>query len=331
MFLILSFYLFQRKKYILSGSVGAFSLLTRLYAFPVIFGFALVAFLKNKKSFWKYFLGGLIIFVPINLILFFLFRENYLNSIFFYHLSKTAGISKLAIFEFFIKWDFLLIILSLISIFMKNRAKLIPFLIPAGTTLLFFLFYSDIYYLYFGLLLPFLAILSGITLKELAENVSKNYKKYFYIILILVLVFVIFHNSFFYFKDHASTAKIDSLEEIANYVKTNSNESDVIYGSFEIVPLVAILSERKIINNYIDTNEKVFLTEVVDVGERTKELRGKVKFVIMKTFVDTNGKIVYLEKIVDSDFLLNECKIVKKYPIKKDYQDNMIVIFDCEK
>ncbi len=325
MFFMISFYLVHKQKYFLGGIISSLALLTRLYVAFAIVGIGIYLLIKNWKKFVWFALGISVIFIPVNLILLFLFKENYLTSVFLYHFLKTEGILKLGIFRFFIKWDFTLIILTISSLFLKTRKSLKQPLIVAGAISLFYVFYSDVYYLYFGVLIPFLAICAGVVLGKIKERK----KEIAVVLMILVLCLVIF-NSAFYVKNHALTSKIEFLDEISEYIKANSLENQTIYGDFEIAPLVAMVSERKIINNYIDTNEKTFLTGLYNIEERTNLLKGKVKFVILKVFMDSNNKIISTEQIINKTFLSDECTLVKTYNLEKDYGgDNAVVLFDC--
>ena len=326
MFLVIGCYLIYEKKYFLAGILVSLSLLTRLYSAIAIMGLIIYLLIKNRKSLLKFILGIAIVFIPVNLIFILIFKHNYLTPVFLYHLLKSIGISKINIFKFFLKWDIILVVLSSTSIFFKERKKLLLPFITVTTIILFYIFYADIYYLYLGLIIPFLAILGGWTIYNLLEKVHWKNKV---LAVILVLIILIVPTTCFYLKNQAQTAKIEFTKEIVNFVKENTQSQDTIYGSFEITPLVALLSERKIIGNYIDTNEKTFISGIYDIEKRTNKLQGNVKLVIMKTLLDQNGKILYLEGIIDPEFLLKECNVTKTYPIKKDYSDNAIIIFDC--
>jgi len=282
--------------------------------------------IKNRKTFLKFILGVIIIFVPINLLLILLFKENYLNSVFLYHLLKSEGISKLIIFKFFLRWDFILIFLSAFALTFKNKKKILFPLIVAGVILLFYIAYADIYYLYLGLLIPFLAIIGGYSLYKLTKKIPQ---KFLFILIIFLLGIIIIHNSSFYIKDHSSTAKIDFIYDIVEYVQENSEINDKIYGDFEIAPLVALMSKRKIINNYVDTNEKTFISGLYNIQERTNTIRGNVKFILMKALLDQEGKILHMNGIIEQSFLLEECNLTKTYSINADYSDNTILVFDC--
>lgn len=326
MFIVIGCYLIYREKYLLSGIVLSLALMTRLYAAFALIGLLIYLALKQRNGLIKFLAGIIIIILPVNIILLLIFKGDYLTSVFLYHLLKSEGIAKLNILKFFLRWDFLFILLSAFALFIKGRKKLLlPFIVAAAIGA-FYMFYADIYYLYLAMLVPFLAMLAGCSLERMAGRLPKAAGV---IIVLLILAIVATHNSIFYIKDHAYTAKIDFIDDIVKYVKENSNTGDTIYGSFEITPLVALLSGRRIASNYIDTNEKTFLTGLYDVGKRTESLKGNVKFVLMKMLVDPAGKVIQMENIIDPDFLRQECNATKTYWIKKDYSSNALVVFDC--
>ncbi len=326
LFIVLSCYLIYKEKYFLGGIIASLSLLTRLYAAFAVLGIMIFLLIKNRKAFLNFILGIIIIFIPVNLLLILLFKGNYLNSVFLYHLLKSEGIPKLTILKFFLKWDFILISLSALALIFKDKKKILLPLIIAGTILLFYIFYADIYYLYFGLLMPFLAILGGYSLYKLTKKVPQ---KFLFILIIFLLGIIIINNSAFYIKNHSSTAKIDFIYDIVKYVQENSRPQDKIYGDFEIAPLVALMSKREITNNYVDTNEKTFISGLYNIKERTNAIRGNTKFVLIKALLDQKGKILHMNGIIEPDFLLKECNLTKTYPIKADYSDNAVLVFDC--
>jgi len=326
MFLIISYYFIENEKPFIAGVFSALSCLTRFYAIFAIFGILIYFLIKNKKALLSFIIGYASIFIPVNFVLCFFFKENYVSSVFLYHFLKSTGIPKLNIFKFFIQWDFLIVLFAISSLFLKRRRQiLLPFLL-SFTTLIFYAFYMDIYYLYLGLIIPFLSILASHFIINICQKIS--WRKHF-ILILMILILIMGYNSFFYLKNHTSTSKIEFLDEISEYIKVNSLENQTIYGSFEITPLVAMVSGRRITNNYIDTNEKTFLTGLYNINERTNLLKGKVKFVILKVLIDSNQEIISTEQIINREFLLNECTLVKVYNIEKDYSDNAVVLFDC--
>ena len=327
MFLVICCYFLYEKKYFIAGIFASLALLTRLYSAIAIIGLLIYLLIANRKAILKFILGIAVVFIPVNALLILIFKSNYLTPVFLYHLLKSAGISKASIFAFFIKWDILLVVLSLTSIFFKKRKKLLLPIITALTIILFYIFYADIYYIYLGLIIPFLAILGAWTVYNLIEKVQWKNKT---LAVILVLIILVLPTTCFYLKNQAQTAKIEFNKEIVDFVKENTSPTDTIYGSFEIAPLVALLSKRKIQGNYIDTNEKTFISGLYDIENRTNELRGNVSLVIMKSLLNENGDLIQMDEIINPDFLLNQCNTTKIYPITKDYSDNAVIIFKCK-
>ncbi|MBU4482262.1 hypothetical protein L6278_00540, partial [Candidatus Parcubacteria bacterium] len=110
----------------------------------------------------------------------------------------------------------------------------------------------------------------------------------------------------------------------------NSNPQDKIYGSFEVAPLVAIMTGRQIVGNFIDTNNKTFSTNMFNLAEREKILaKEKVKFIITKTLVNQQGQLLELGRYISLDFLNTNCQAIKTFPIKKDYYSNLLVVWEC--
>ena len=135
----------------------------------------------------------------------------------------------------------------------------------------------------------------------------------------------------FYLKDHANTARIDYIHDLNNFIIKNNNSQDEIYGSFEITPLVSIMTGREITSNFIDTNSKTFSTGMFNLDTREKILKNnKTKFILTKILASPEGKILALDNFISFNFLNKYCKPIKNYAIKKDYYSNLLVVWQCE-
>lgn len=332
---LFSIYLLLKNKPAWSGLLSALALLARFYAAPIILAIIIFILLnKNKrKHFWKFILSSGSIFIGINLILYLIFKENYIQDVFIYNLLKTEVQSKMSVFKFFLEWDWPLLILASLSLLINKFKKLILPLLGVLTTGLFLFIFQDIYYLYFNLLMPFIAILAGLFLARIVVT-SLNYQKYFIHFvsggIILALLMLSLTNINFYLKDHAGTARIDYIENLNNFIINNSNSQDKIYGSFEITPLVSVMTGREIVGNFVDTNSKTISTGMFDINEREKILKNnKIKFIITKILVSPDGNILALDNFISFNFLENNCQPVKTFPIKKDYYSNLLIVWEC--
>jgi len=325
MFILGMVYFIYYEKPFLAGIFGSLALLTRLYSpFPIA-GAALYLLILERKKLWKFILGCSLPFFITSIFMQLISNGNFLESIFFFRmrLVDMIGIPKYRILSFFTKWDLTLVIGSLFFYFTKKKKE---FLLPLSITtflLIFYILYSDLYYLYLGLIIPFLSIFTSHSLMHFRKIKSFN------ILIIIFLIFIISFNSFHYTKDHSETARITFIDEITDFIKENTGKKDTLYGSFEITPLVALTSNRKITNNFVDTNPKNFMTNTISIKERTEKMKDDLKFIITKVLI-SNGKIQSFEDFVDPEFL-QTCNLTKIFPIKKDYSSNAIIIWDCKK
>ncbi|HMB17561.1 MAG TPA: hypothetical protein VKO61_01475 [Candidatus Paceibacterota bacterium] len=334
MFFVISLYFVVNKKKPLWGGVfSALALLTRLYVAPAILGLLIYLLLKDRKNFLRFSLSLGLIFVSINLVLLGFFGADYFESVYRYHLLKSEGLSKTKVLTFFVNWDLILLILAGGVLFLKRKKEvLLPSLVIL-TTALFFITYSDIYYLYLVLLIPALSLLAGWTIYRSSQYFftrnSNVFKLCFVFLLTALLIFVFSYNTAFYIKDHASVANITFLDDISKEIEEGSKPEARVYGSFDIAPLVALESNRRIAGNFIDTNRKTFLTGMYDVHKRTQALEGKVKFVILRATVNNQGQVIKMDNIIEKSFLDKKCKLKNTYYTTKDYTQNATLLFEC--
>ncbi len=72
-----------------------------------------------------------------------------------------------------------------------------------------------------------------------------------------------------------------TAEEIAAYIRDNSERSDTITGSSTHAPTVALLADRRMAADHVDTNAKTFKTGVVSEADFwNKVCQDKVKFIV---------------------------------------------------
>lgn len=325
MFILISCYFIYEKKYLLGGIIASLALMVRLYALFAITGIIVYLLIKNRESCLRFFKGVMILFLSVNIILFFLFRERYIIPVFLYTLLRTGGVFRFEVLKNFLVGDAILVLLSLVALFLKDKKKLLlPFLV-AGFIITSYMLYRDVYSMYFAFVAPFLAILGGYVLYSLVKNIS-SYK---HVLTLCIIIFFIVQNSYIYIRQYSPAQSIDFIDDIKGFVEKNSTPDDKIYGDSGITPLIALLSGRKIVNNYVDTNRKTFDSGLFDVNERTNSIRGKVRFVIIRVLVGSKGDVTGVREIIDQKFLSEECSLVNSYSIKENQENCAILLFDC--
>ena len=325
-FILGMIYFIEEDKPLLAGIFGSLALSTRLYALFPIAGAGIYYLICKRKSIWSFLIGLASVFISLSIIFQILSRGAYLDQIFFFrlHLISGIGLSKSEILSFFIKGDFLLILGTFLYFLLDNEKKklLLPILATAFSLILYIV-YSDIYYLYFALIIGFLAIFTTKFIFTFEDQ--KNFKM---ILGIFLSIFILF-NSFFYIIDYGSSSNINFTNDLVEFVKENSSENQTIYGSFEITPLIGILAHRKLAGNIADTNPKNIMTNTFTIGDIEKKIEG-VKFIIVKGNILNDGSIVGFDASTPINYIRENCKIEKTYSLKEDFTSNVVVVYDCE-
>jgi hypothetical protein len=325
-FILGMIYFLEFNKPIIAGIFASLAMLTRLYApFPIV-GAGLYLLIYRKNQFWKFATAAILPFAIISIIFQIISNGNYLDQIFFFRLNLITGIglSKLNILKFFFLSDIILILGSIAwLIFNKNKKQLLLPILTFLSTAILYVIYSDIYYLYFGLIIGTMAIFTT----QFIFN-FKN-KKQFKKILTIFLIILIILTTVSYIKNHATAANINFIDEATNFIKANSLENQTIYGHFSITLLLSLKSGRRLAGNIADTNPKNTMTHTITEQEIINKIK-PVKFIITKTTILPNNQILGFDSSIPINYLKQNCNIVKTYSIKKDYSDNTVIIWNCE-
>ncbi len=255
---------FFRKKPIVSGVLWALATLIKLYVIPGFIGWILWLILtkkteRAKKTAVVYATTGALFMLPFLIIV----PQSVISQIIVHQFNRPKGINKITIFSFFLQHDLMLISLASFSWWLtKNKKYLLPFV----SWLLFYLIFKDLYYLYLGVLAPWLILsladlwfyLKTQTKQALLEQHSDQ------IIIMLVMTIFMFQilGIHFYKTSIQAEGVFEQLPAVAEYVKSLPKKP--LYGSHEVAPLVALASNRQLFGNYIDTNSQLFSSGVLD-------------------------------------------------------------------
>jgi hypothetical protein len=320
-FALVGLLFFSNKQFWWSGIFFGLAGLTKLYG--LLPALLLPVLLWRNKAELKSFIGGVLVSFAIpNLVFLFVVGREYLDIIFFNHLQKGEGIPKLRILQFFAGKDFLLLLSPLVLFFSKKIKPLLPVLLTLVAFTIFIIFFRDVYYLYLKIFVATLVLLLSLGLSGDFRKISRQAAFNFVLIMVLTNSLFAVQN---YFGGQSQKARIENLPAIITEVQINDGE---IYGDFAITPLVALLAEKEIFNNYVDTNEKFIHLGIVDPNQRAEELRaGRVTTILTKNIV---GDDIYgLETLLPREFFSQNCVVQKSFPIENDYEDNTILIWQC--
>ena len=258
-FSILGIFFYDNKKPFLSGISFALGFLVKFYALPGFFGFLLFLLLrKDRENLYKILCTFLAIILLVFLPFIILSANNLFNYTFLHHLNRPAGLSKINVFGFLLAKEWLLIGFAVSGIVFLKEKK---FFYPMLFSVIFFLIFQDIYYAYFDSFFAYITIFAVLFL----DYIFKIKKPLFYILIFIYSVFLLYSLGF-YEKTSFIIDRFDNVYEIADYVKTLP-QNIKIYGSHEVAPLVALLSNRELFLNYIDTNAQAFGSLALDVNK----------------------------------------------------------------
>ncbi len=320
-------YFAEGDKPFMAGIFGSLALLTRLYAPLPIAGTVLYYFIYRRKEIWRFIAGVLVLFLPISLIFEIISRGAYLSQIFFFrlHLISGIGLSKWNVVSFFIIGDIMLVFGSLVYfMFDKEKRKMILPILATAFSLLLYIFYSDIYYLYFGLIIAFLAMFTAKFIFEF--DGFQNFRK----ILIVLVVLLVVINSSIYLSSYATASNMPFTNDLVNFVKINSSPNETIYGNFQVAPLISLLSGRHLAANIADTNPKNIMTNTFNISSIEDKIAG-VKFIIEKGNVLSDGTLTGFDDSTPLSYMQKNCTLVKTYFIENDLSGNNFVgVWECK-
>lgn len=274
---------FQRKKWCWVGILLAGACLTKLYMVPI--GFGVVGYLfwqKKYLEFWRVIVGGLamaaILVVPFAVIT----DGEFFNDVVFHHFSRPNGINKIGLMLFYLQNDGLLLLLASIGMYWNRKHLLV---LPFVLMLFFLLFFQDVYYAYLGVLQPCITFFTVWLLAQLWDR-SHNYSRIAQMIGVVLGFWLIYTNTMYWKTAYPMGifTTITSWQEKAQSFDTTYP----FYGSHEVAPLIALLSDRRIFENYIDTNTQTFASSAHDLETVSQE--AVKQGVYLFTRVQTTGR-----------------------------------------
>src|SRR3989344_3020039 len=325
MFLIIGYYYLFKIKYYKSGFFLGLAGLSGLYSLVPIVIIFVYLLIKNKSSFLKL-LAGFSIFFIIN-ILFVILSKNYLADVYLYHLLKPNVLSnRIDLFiealkeNWLIFFSFFLFIIPLIFKFIKKiELKNINILYLSGIIslayLLFLLSLNKVFNYYFVLLFPFLAVLGAYSLYYIFNSLVR-YKIIYFIIGVFVIYIFWNISADSLYLNQFDFDNFDNARTIANYVKGMEGE---LFGDDSTVPLIALMANKRIALNAIDSNDMVFESKVVNLTEVLQKLEKQ--------------KVIIILRQLKGIGLINEMKLfVNKCELKKQVKDSLrgdFLIYKC--
>ncbi len=323
-FVLLGYWAYQKQNRGLSGIFWALAVLTKLYALPALLGFVLYLIIYKKFS-WRFAAGLVFCGLTVLLPFFAAAPQAFVNSIIIHQLHRTGGLNIWDVWKYFFSHEWAFWLAGLLGLFDKSLRQ---YFWPFVFTGIFFLFFKDLYYLYLSFLFLFLVIFAvGFINRILLNPEIKPLGALAVIILVLNLTL----GFYWYQTGTFSQGRFTNAEAISEYIKIQTTRSE-IYGSHELVPLIGLLSGRKLFGNYIDTNTQVFSAGTLDLTTVSRSAVGAGVYLIARISdypelgIKPTGFEGYFSRTEFDQF----CQPLKMFTSTSNENDNYIGIYDCK-
>ena len=254
--LLVSGAILLKEKPVVSGFLWGLATLIKLYTIPGFIAFIIWQMTQKnwqvvKKTFLAYALTGALIMLPFLIIA----PQQVIDQIIVHQFNRPPGISKANVFSFFFIHDFPIIIVGLIGVVWLKKS-LLAFLF--GGWLMFYLLFQDLYYVYLGKLAPWLVLGTILAIEAISNRLKKDDLGVKIALSLIILIFlshipalISYHNRF------RLEGQFPHAPEVAIFVSKLDPQLP-LYGSHEVTPLIALMTNRSLFNNHIDTNTQIF-------------------------------------------------------------------------
>jgi len=334
MLLLLAIYLLfkqnkNNKSYLYSGILLGIAGISALFSLIAAVVIGTILLLKNKKQAVYFLIGFSSIFLVVNIILILLFGQSYITPVVKYHFLKPlTGSSLKIIFNILVKENWLLVLSPLLILFARDKKKVSALVMIALAYLLFLMTYKSLFGYYLFIILPLLAIIGSYSIFSSIERLKMNPR------IILIALFVIIGiasalsiNRYLNYEFQ----NFNNAQEIANYIKANSNPETALFGDDSITPLLALLSERKIAFNHADLNNFRWRTGLVDTKQTINQIKVEKPVIVTSQVNIPQGTFRYGIDYLDEfhDFLSKDCKVVKEFKDKWQGYEKVVRLWEC--
>jgi hypothetical protein len=256
--------------------------------------------------------------------------SDYVNSVYGYHLSKPSEESnEFIVLGRLVRVNMLLFVAFFAYVLRRTFFRYKKFNVLFMIVLMYIFFLvslQSIFGFYSMIIFPFLAVLGGSSLGWIGK---KN--KGILVIVILLMVFSAGWSVNKYVK--YDFQDFENADEVADFIESNSDESDTIYGDDSVTTLLALLSDRRITADFADSNNFVFRSGVVNLGETIDTLKKeRVKFIIVYKLKTATHTGRFGPAFIDEfyEFAVDKCKVAKVFKEEWHNYEKIIEIYECE-
>lgn len=317
-----AYFLWIKNNCILAGMLFGLAGITRLLSLVPILIILIVFLFAKEKGFLKLLCAFSLVFLVTNGIFIALHKDSYLIPVYKFHLLKSSDSGEnFREYADTLKLNWLLFLSAALLIFVKGKKQAGAFALVAAAHLLFLLALKKIFGFYFIIAFPFLAIIGGHSIANLYNkiNLSKKWKRTILIILLVIFAWDLTANILFLEK--IGFKGFERKDGLMEFIESSSGNDTLLFGDDSVVPLLALLTNKKIALELVDTNNQVFITGMKDLNKALNDLKGKdILFIIrnkqgisyfkeVRSFLDKNcGFLSQFHDKIEGDYIVYRCR-----------------------
>ncbi|MBI3035219.1 glycosyltransferase family 39 protein [Candidatus Woesearchaeota archaeon] len=323
MFLVIGLhFLYNKGNYALSGLFFGLAGATRLLSLIPIFIIFVFALLSGKKSFLRLSSAFLIIFLLANGIFALFFGSGYFEPVYKYHLIKGfGGRENFREYIDIVKLNWILFSSAILAFFVKDKKPINMLVIVSLAYLAFLMALKKIFGFYFLIIFPFLAIIGGSGIIGIFK--MPNIPKKFLALISITMAVAFGWNlaSDVLFLEKIGFTGFERGMDLTALVMFNSDKSTMLFGDESIAPLLALLTNRRIALDFVDTNAQVFASGIRDLSVVLADLKGKDMLFIARS---AQG-IYYFGEV--RGFLDRNCNFLGQF---HDKIEGNYIVYKCD-
>ncbi len=285
-FLMFSLYFFLDDRPFAAGVCWGLASVTGLYALPwgVVVLVSYLASPSRRRLTGRFLLGFLLIFGAVNGAGLLLFGRRYYLSVYLYHLLKPSSVEPVAdIYLRTLRRNFLIFFLPLLYAWTPKTPKRTA-VFAAGFGYLLILGFTDpLFTQYFMLPIPYLAWVGAVALAGLPEIFAPACRRSAALAVGLLVLAGFTGDNIVRYLEREQLIGFESGEECRKFIKENSRPGDLIFGHVTVAPLLAMMTDREIALDLVDTNHMRFRAGLLDLDRVMERLAGeeRLKFIVI--------------------------------------------------
>lgn len=229
------------------------------------------------------------IFLSVNALFALVAGKDYLNQAYKFHLLKSSEVGdNFKEYISVLKLNWVLFLSAALFVFAKEKRKAGIFAIIAAAYLLFLFALKKVFGFYFLVAFPFLAIIGGysvvnILTKKFASLLAYRKQATFFLCLILIMIFAWNLASDIMFLENRGFIGFERGKDLKDFIIANSKEGTLLFGDESVVPLLALMADKKIALDFADTNNQVFISGIKNLKTTLSLLKGKDTLFIIRS------------------------------------------------